>query len=137
MAVEDILRKISEDFQKKREEILSEAKKERERIIEEAKKKAEDIFKEIILKTEKEANLEKERLIILERLESQKEILSLKRKILEDVFKKVQEKFPLKKIKKKVVFRDKESEEEQEISFYLKELQPRLEIQVSKILWPE
>jgi len=141
MAVNDILRKISEESQNKREEILNEAKSERENIIKEAKEKAEGVFKEITLKAEKEAKLEQERLIILERLESQKETLSFKRKILDEVFKKVEsclsadrEKFHL---KKKVILPDKELEEAQDFSSYLKEIQPKLEIEVSKILWPE
>jgi vacuolar-type H+-ATPase subunit E/Vma4 len=136
MGIEDILKRIIEDFQNKREEILNEAAEERRRIIEEAEKKAEDIYEEIILKAEKEANFEAERLIILERLESQKEILSFKRRILDEVFKKAEERFPIKKIRKKVITPNKELEIEEDLSWYLKELQPKLEITVNKILWP-
>lgn len=137
MAVEDILRRILKDSQNKRKEILDKAREEREKIIQEAKKVAERVFNETILKKENEARQEAQRQIILERLESRKVLLSFRRKILDDVFKRIND-IPLsKKIKKKIIMPDKEREEDLEIEKYLEEIRPKLEPEVSKILWPE
>lgn len=137
MAVEDIFKKISNDFQDKKDLILKEAELEREKIIKEAKEQAENIFKKILSEAEKEAEKEAERLTVLERLESQKEILSFKRKILDEVFERVKEKFPLKVIKKRLITPDKEIEEDLDRDKFLEEIKPKLEPEISKILWPE
>lgn len=136
MAVEDILKKITSDFQNKREEMLFEAETEKKKIIKKAEEDAEVIFKEIISEIEESVREEAERRIISERLKFQKEILSLKRQILDDIFRRVKEVFPLEKVKKRVITPSKELEEDLEMEEFLEEVRPRLEIEASKILWP-
>jgi len=137
MALEDILKKIEEDFCQKKEIILKEAEAKKEAIIKEAEEKAEALSKDIILKATEEAKLEAERQLIREKLEIQKELLFFKRKILEEVFKKAKEAISLKTIKKKIIMPDKEIEENLDKEKFLEEIKPKLEISVSKILWPE
>ncbi|MCM8801018.1 MAG: hypothetical protein NC912_03250 [Candidatus Omnitrophica bacterium] len=135
MGLEDILKRIAQDIQEKRNTILDQAEKERERIIKEAKEKAKALFDQILLEAETEAKQELERLTIKEKLEAQKEILAFKRKLLDEVFEKVKDRLIQRVPKKRIITLDKEIEQELEKDRFLAEVKLRLEPEVAKLLW--
>jgi len=92
MAVEDIVKKIISDAEKKAEEIINSHKKEADNIIAEKKKelkKKEAAEKERI---DKEMESLKARTVQIAELELRKKILEEKQKLIQQVFEKVEEK---------------------------------------------
>jgi V/A-type H+-transporting ATPase subunit E len=86
MGIEEIKKKIIEDAQEEKKKILGEARKKASQMVEEGKRAAEKTREEIISGAQKEAEMEKSRIIIIENLESRKKVLSAKQEVIQQVF---------------------------------------------------
>jgi V/A-type H+-transporting ATPase subunit E len=86
MGIEEIKKKIIEDAREEKKRILAEARKKASQIVEEGKKSAEEQRKEIISRAQREAEMEKSRIITIENLESRKKVLSAKQEVIQKVF---------------------------------------------------
>lgn len=91
--VEKLINKLIEEAKKKAEEILEKGKKEFEKKVEIEKEKLEKEFEQKLQEEKKKIDLEIEREIISFKIEKEKEILSIKNKIIEDVIDKIRENF--------------------------------------------
>ena len=134
MGLEDIIKKILEDAEKKAQEILTRAEQEAEQIRKDAEAKAERIAQEIILEKKNSGQQEALRITTLARLEARKEILSAKQKMLNKVFSDPKI-FDLAKAEKTVVLPEKEKREALEPEIYLKTLRPAYEARAAEILF--
>lgn len=88
MALEDILKKISDDAKKQAEAIMANALAEREKIIEDARRIADKKRQEILGNATKEAELEAQRIVTLASLDSRKKILSKRQEVIDECFRK-------------------------------------------------
>ena len=86
MAIEDILKKIRSDAEKKRVEIEEAALVSARRREEEQKEKAESLRKNILAKFRQEADKDRERIVVNTRIQIKKEILSHKQQFISEVF---------------------------------------------------
>ncbi|MCM8785465.1 MAG: hypothetical protein NC827_06220 [Candidatus Omnitrophica bacterium] len=91
--VEKLIKKIIEEAEKKAEIILEQGKKEFEKKLKIEKEKLEKEFEEKLQKEKDKINLEIEREIISFKIEKEKEVLSIKNKIIEDMIEKIKERF--------------------------------------------
>ncbi len=82
--------KILKDARDKAEKILKEAEEEVKRILAEAEKKAEEIKKEAVELAKREGQKEKERILSVEQIEIQNEVLAAKRKLIDRAFKEAE-----------------------------------------------
>ncbi|MBU6997402.1 MAG: hypothetical protein HXS41_03890 [Theionarchaea archaeon] len=86
MGVEDIKRKIIADAEKEKEKILEEAREKAALIIDEKRNSARRRKEEILLKAESDGELEKSRILTIEKLESRKNLLAAKQGVIQNVF---------------------------------------------------
>ncbi|MHC1567732.1 MAG: V-type ATP synthase subunit E family protein [Candidatus Syntropharchaeia archaeon] len=86
MGVEEIIKKIEEDMEIEKKNILEEAKKKAEKIIDQIKKEAEEKKKAVIEKGEKEAILEEQRIIADAKLRAKKLKWDVREEIVRSVF---------------------------------------------------
>ena len=90
MALDDIIKKINSDANKKVDDILAEAKKAADCILKEAKSNADKRKEYLQSKSNLAADEEKKRVIILAKLDLRKNLLTEKRKLIDNVFDQVQ-----------------------------------------------
>jgi V/A-type H+-transporting ATPase subunit E len=86
MGLEDIKKKIIEDAEAQETSIVKEAEQKALQIAEEKSTYAEKAKEQIISRAQEEAEVEKNRIITIEKLESRKKVLSAKQKVIEQVF---------------------------------------------------
>ena len=86
MALEDILKKIRSDAEKKRAEIREAALVSARRREEEQKKRGESLKEDTLAKFRQEADRERERIVVNARIQFKKEILSVKQQFISEVF---------------------------------------------------
>ena len=86
MALEDILKKIRSDAEKKRAEIREAALISARRREEEQKKRGESLKEDTLAKFRQEADRERERIVVNARIQFKKEILSVKQQFISEVF---------------------------------------------------
>ncbi len=89
--MEEILRRIREDYEKEIENIIKSAKEEAKNIEENAKRKAEEIRKRILDEAKREAEKEREKILSLSKLEARKLISSVKEEMINRVIKRATE----------------------------------------------
>lgn len=89
MALSDILAKILQEAEEEAREIRARGEGEAEKILAEAGREAENLRKKLALKGEEALRREVENEISVARLQARKEVLSLKRDLLEEVFGRV------------------------------------------------
>jgi V/A-type H+-transporting ATPase subunit E len=90
MAVDDIIKKISEDARSEAEALLSFARAEADAIREKAQRQAEQLRAEMTQKSEERAKEHAARIEMLATLEFRKEILREKKKLIEEALKKAE-----------------------------------------------
>ncbi|MBU7014320.1 MAG: V-type ATP synthase subunit E [Theionarchaea archaeon] len=86
MGVEDIKRKIITDAEKEKEKILEEAREKAAHIMDEKRKSAQKRKEEILSRAEKDGEMEKSRILTIEKLESRKNLLAAKQTVIQRVF---------------------------------------------------
>lgn len=86
MALEDILKKIRSDAEKKRAEIKEAVLVSARRREEEQKKRGESLKKDTLAKFHQEAAREREKIVVNTRIQLKKEILSVKQQFISEVF---------------------------------------------------
>ncbi|NOR15337.1 MAG: hypothetical protein GQ544_06510 [Candidatus Aminicenantes bacterium] len=136
MSLENILKKIAADAQEQRDRIIEEAQSKaaeiRAKAEVEGKQQAELLLKEAV----REAELEGHRLVTQARLQHKLRTLSLKRELVEEVLEKAfraQDREAL-SLRRTVVMKDGEQEEDFDEAQILDELRPLLEDQVAGML---
>lgn len=87
MALEEIIKKISEESTLESEKIINKAESEAKKLILEAKEEAEAMKKEILKTAHKKAEGVKRSILTPARLEAKKMVLEEKNRILDEVFK--------------------------------------------------
>ncbi len=105
MGVDKIKNKILEDADIQVKKILEEAEKEKEEILKKAEEEANKRYEEIIKRGEKEAEMVYNRIIAEAKLEAKKKLLKAKEKIIEKAIQKIKE--DLFKLPEKPEYRDK------------------------------
>ena len=91
MALEDIIKKISEDDRSEAESILSHARAEADAIREKAQEQGKELRSEMTRKAQERAKEHASRIEVLAGLEQRKDVLKEKKKLIEDAFAKVEE----------------------------------------------
>jgi vacuolar-type H+-ATPase subunit H len=136
MSLENILKKIAADAQEQRDRITAEAQSKAAEIRasaeEEGRQQAERFLKEAV----REAELEGHRLVTQARLQHKLDTLALKRELVDEVLEKAfraQDRENL-SLKRTVVLKEGEREEEFDESQLLDELRPQLEDYIAGLL---
>jgi len=91
MAVEDIIKKISEDARSEADALLSFARAEADAIREKAQRQADELKAEMTQKAQERAKEHGARIEMLATLEFRKEILRAKKKLIEEALKKAED----------------------------------------------
>ena len=113
MSLEKILNTIIEDAQAEAVELVKDSQSKAEEIKEAARREAEEMAEEIHVEEERLGRLEASRLITQARLEGRIDILSNKKKVIEDILKEAldRERSGIKALKKTIVLKEGEREE--------------------------
>jgi len=93
MALEDIVKRIKEKASQEVEKIREEADKERGELIKRAEEEAAKIKDKILKRLEKEGEEEKREKLIRTRSEERRKILALKRELMDETFRQVEQIF--------------------------------------------
>jgi len=91
MALEDIIKKISEDDRSEADVILSQARAEADAIREKAQQRADELRSEMTRKAQERAREHANRVEVLAGLEQRKNVLKEKKKLIEEAFTKAEE----------------------------------------------
>lgn len=89
--IERIKQKILQEAQNEKEKIIDEAKREAEAILQQGKIKCKEVEEQAVEKAEKQAEEERRKIISIARLEERKRLLDAKQKMIDQVFKKVEQ----------------------------------------------
>ncbi len=89
--IERIKQKILQEAQNEKEKIIDEAKREAETILQQGKIKCKEVEEQAVEKAEKQAEEERRKIISIARLEERKRLLDAKQKMIDQVFKKVEQ----------------------------------------------
>jgi V/A-type H+-transporting ATPase subunit E len=89
--IERIKQKILQEAQNEKEKIIDEAKREVEAILQQGKIKCKEVEEQAVEKAEKQAEEERRKIISIARLEERKRLLDAKQKMIDQVFKKVEQ----------------------------------------------
>ncbi len=92
MALEDIVKNIKAKATQEAKRIKEEANKEREEIIKKAKEEADKVKTRILHQLESQAKDEKRKLVIKTRGDERKKLLMIKRKFMDEVFREAEQK---------------------------------------------
>ena len=136
MSLEKILKKIGDDSQSEAELIIQESQTRAEQILEGAKTEGTSLAAALLKEKERESQLEASRLVTQARLEQKIDILTCKKELISLVFEKVfQEEISQRKdIKRIVVTKDGESEENFDEQQLKNTLRPQLEKVIASAL---
>jgi vacuolar-type H+-ATPase subunit E/Vma4 len=136
MSLEKILNTIIEDAQAEAVAIVKESQAKAEEIKEAARLEAEELAMEIRSEEERLGHLEASRLITQARLEGRIDILSTKKKIIEDVLSEAmaKEHNGVKKLKRQIIMKEGEKEETFDERKLLEEIRPQLEKYINDAL---
>ena len=91
MALEDIIKKISEDDRSEAESVLSRARAEADAMREKARKQADELRSEMMRKAQERAEEQGNRIEVLAGLEQRKDVLREKKTLIEVAFAKAEE----------------------------------------------
>ncbi|MGD9345387.1 MAG: hypothetical protein PVH84_05960 [Candidatus Aminicenantes bacterium] len=129
MSLEKILNTIIEDAQTEAVAIVKESQSKAEEIKEAARLEAEELAATIRSEEERLGHLEASRLITQARLEGRIDILSTKKKIIEDVLSEAmaKERSGIKRLKRQIILKEGEKEETFDERKLLEEIRPQLE----------
>jgi len=129
MSLEKILNTIIEGAQAEAVAIVKESQSKAEEIKEAARQEAVGLAQAIQAEEERQGRLEASRLITQARLEGKINILSTKKKIIEDVLTEAldRERSGIKKLKRQIIMKGGEREEAVDESRLLDEIRPQLE----------
>jgi V/A-type H+-transporting ATPase subunit E len=136
MSLEKILQRIVDDAQAEAERIIQENKMKGEEIKEKSRQEASELADSLLEKSERKANLEASRLITQARLEGRLNLLSSKKKLIEEVLERAFqiEGLQEKRMKKEIVLKDGKREESFDEEKLKDELRPLLEGYIAKVL---
>ena len=134
MALEDIIKKILAEAEKKAQSILTQARQEAGEVQKEAEIKARNLSQEIIQAKEIQARQETVRIVSLTRLEARKATLIAKQRLLNQIFTH-QRVLKSAKTKKELILPDQEKQEELDPGVYLELLRRGYEARVAQILF--
>ncbi len=136
MSLENILNKIAADAQKQRDRIIEEAQSKAAEIRAKAEAKGKQQAELLLKESVREAELEGHRLVTQARLQHKLRTLSIKRELVEEVLTKAfqaQDREAL-SLRRTVVMKDGEQEEDFDEAQILDELRPLLEDPVAGML---
>ncbi len=136
MSLEKILQRIVDDAQAEAERIIQENKMKGEEIKEKSRQEASELADSLLEKSERKANLEASRLITQARLEGRLNLLSSKKKLIEEVLERAFqiEGLQERRMKKEIVLKDGKREESFDEEKLKDELRPLLEGYIAKVL---
>jgi len=136
MSLGKILKKIIDDAQEEADRIIKEGKKKAKEIRKDAEKEAEQLADVLFREEERQGQLEAGRLITQERLQKKIKILSSKKELINEVLDKAFQSENLNKeqLKKIIIFKDEEKEEDFDETKLKHELRPKLENYIAEIL---
>lgn len=136
MSLEKILQRIVDDAQAEAERIIQENKMKAEEIKEKSRQEASELANSLLEMSERKANLEASRLITQTRLEGKLNLLSSKKKLIEEVLERAFQSEGLreKRMKKEVVLKEGKREEFFDEEKLKDELRPLLEGYIAKVL---
>jgi glycerol-3-phosphate cytidylyltransferase-like family protein len=136
MSLEKILNTIIEDAQAEAVDIIKESQSKAEEIKEMARQEALELAQAIHTEEERQGHLEASRLVTQARLEGRINILSTKKKLIEDVLANAldRERNRIERLKKQVIMKEGEREEAFDESRLLDEIRPQLEKFINDIL---
>jgi vacuolar-type H+-ATPase subunit E/Vma4 len=135
MSLELILKRILDEAENKKENIIREAEIEAERIKQEAMQQADALYQNILAAAKADCDKEKQRLIVGSRLEARKKILETKQELIASVFEKLKSTLRLEKFKKEQVLADGAREVPGQAGFYLNKIRQDYEAEVAEILF--
>jgi V/A-type H+-transporting ATPase subunit E len=136
MSLEKILQRIVDDAQAEAERIIQENKMKGEEIKEKSRQEASELADSLLEMSERKANLEASRLITQARLEGRLNLLSSKKKLIEEVLERAFqiEGLQEKRMKKEIVLKEGKREESFDEEKLKDELRPLLEGYIAKVL---
>lgn len=136
MSLERILQRIQDDAQAEAERIIQESKKKAEEIKEAARREACDLAASLLEEKERGAQLEASRLITQARLEGKINLLSSKKRLIEEVLEKAfkGERLKDRELKKEVILKEGKREEFFDEEKLKEELRPLLEGYIAEVL---
>jgi len=136
MSLETILRKIADDAALEAEDILREGRKKADEIKEKAKDEAEELAEGLIEEGAKQGRLEASRIVTQARMEKRLRILSIKKNLIDHALEQALKKQRLDrgKLKRIVVLKDGQREEEFDYRRLKDELRPKVEKEIVKLL---
>ncbi len=136
MSLEKILQRIVDDAQVEAERIIQENKMKAEEIKEKSRQEASELAYSLLEMSERKANLEASRLITQARMEGKLNLLSSKKKLIEEVLERAFQSEGLreKRMKKEVVLKEGKREEFFDEEKLKDELRPLLEGYIAKVL---
>jgi vacuolar-type H+-ATPase subunit E/Vma4 len=129
MSLEKILNTIIEDAQAEAVAIVKESQRKAEEIKEAVRREAEELALAIQAEEERLGRLEASRLITQARLEGRIDILATKKEIIEKVLAEAldRERSGIKKLKRQIILKTGEREEDFDESRLLEKIRPQLE----------
>lgn len=136
MSLENIIQKIIQDAGAEAEKIVQESTQKGESIKEEARKEAKTLGEKLIKDEERAASLDAHRLVTQARLEKRLHILSLKKKLVDEV---LEQAFKMagaenRTLTKTIILKDGEKKESYDRERLKAELRPLLENEIVKVL---
>ena len=136
MSLEKILDKILEEARGETEQILLESRQKAEEITQNARIQGEKQAKAILEQAEQQGNLEANRLVTQARLEKRIKLLRCKKELIDEVLEKAFQKQKSEKIvlKRKIIRKEGESEEDFDRQKLKHELRPMLEKDIAEVL---
>lgn len=135
MSLDSILNHIINNANIEAEKIISKAHLSKEDILKEAKEEADKIYNQRLKKEKAAGERIKQELLVNARLGNKKSILAIKQELLSQVFEKLKPAFAGTKLSRELIGRDKTSEVDEDMNFYIDKIRTDYETEVAKILF--
>jgi vacuolar-type H+-ATPase subunit E/Vma4 len=136
MSLEKILKKIIDEAQEEADRILLENQKKAEEIKENAQKEASGLADALMKEAERQGNLEASRIITQARLQKRLNVLSCKKRLIDEVLDRAfqQEGLEKRELTRKIILKEGEKEESFDEKRLIEDLRPRLEKYIVEML---
>jgi len=135
MSLDSIIEHILNQARLEAKSLIAEARKVADKDIQEARREAEALYQALLEKEKSLLEANKQKLIVNARLESKKNILLAKQKLIDNAFGQIKVELAKVRPSKQKISREKIEEVSEDLDFYLKQFRPEHEHRIAQVLF--